>query len=148
MMMGLGVVGAQYTNKSEAKLDQTTPIAKLIEESGAIVVPKDSPYQTINDLVTAWKADPKAIAVGGGSSPGRPDHLLPMQLAQAVGIDPKEVSFISYDGGGDLLPALLGGRSPSALPASASSSTRSRPARSGCWPSAGPSRSTRSTPRP
>lgn len=49
MMMGLGVVGAQYTNKSEAKLDQTTPIARLIEESGAIVVPKDSPYKTIDD---------------------------------------------------------------------------------------------------
>ncbi|HEU4547012.1 MAG TPA: tripartite tricarboxylate transporter substrate binding protein [Microlunatus sp.] len=110
MMMGLGVVGAQYTNKSEAKLDQTTPIAKLIEESGAIVVPKNSPYQTIDDLVTAWKADPKAMAVGGGSSPGGPDHLLPMQLAQAVGIDPKEVNFVSYDGGGDLLPALLGGK--------------------------------------
>lgn len=110
MMMGLGVVGAQYTNKSEAKLDQTTPIAKLIEESGAIVVPKNSPYQTIDDLVTAWKANPKALAVGGGSSPGGPDHLLPMQLAQAVGIDPKEVNFVSYDGGGDLLPALLGGK--------------------------------------
>ena len=40
MMMGLGVVGAQYTNNSEAKLDQTTPIAKPIEESGAIVVPR------------------------------------------------------------------------------------------------------------
>ena len=110
MMMGLGVVGAQYTNKSESKLDQTTPIAKLIEESGAIVVPKDSPYQTISELVDAWKANPKALAVGGGSSPGGPDHLLPMQLAQAVGIDPKEVNFVSYDGGGDLLPALLGGK--------------------------------------
>lgn len=110
MMMGLGVVGAQYTNNSEAKLDQTTPIAKLIEESGAIVVPKDSPYQSINDLVAAWKADPKAMAVGGGSSPGGPDHLLPMQLAQAVGIDPRQVNFVSYDGGGDLLPALLGGK--------------------------------------
>jgi putative tricarboxylic transport membrane protein len=110
MMMGLGVVGAQYTNKSTAKLDQTTPIAKLIEESGAIVVAKNSPYKTINDLVTAWKANPKAMAVGGGSSPGGPDHLLPMQLAQAVGIDPKDVNFVSYDGGGDLLPAVLGGK--------------------------------------
>jgi putative tricarboxylic transport membrane protein len=110
MMMGLGVVGAQYTNKSQSKLDQTTPIAKLIEESGAIVVPKDSPYKTINELVDAWKANPKALAVGGGSSPGGPDHLLPMQLAQAVGIDPKQVNFVSYDGGGDLLPALLGGK--------------------------------------
>ncbi len=110
MMMGLGVVGAQYTNGSEATLDQTTPIAKLIEESGAIVVAKDSPYQTIEELVTAWKADPGAMAVGGGSSPGGPDHLLPMQLAQTVGIDPKAVNFISYDGGGDLLPAILGGK--------------------------------------
>ena len=110
MMMGLGVVGAQYTNNSEAKLDQTTPIAKLIEESGAIMVAKDSPYQTITDLVTAWKADPKAMAVGGGSSPGGPDHLLPMQLAQTVGIDPKDVNYVAYDGGGDLLPAILGGK--------------------------------------
>lgn len=110
MQMGLGVVGASYTQKSAAKLTQTTPIAKVIEEPGAIVVPKDSPYQTINDLVTAWKADPKKLAVGGGSSPGGPDHLLPMQLAKTVGIDPKQVSYVSYDGGGELLPAILGGK--------------------------------------
>lgn len=110
MMMGLGVVGAQYTNQSTAKLDQTTPIAKLMEESGAIVVAKNSPYKSIDDLVTAWKANPKSLAVGGGSSPGGPDHLLPMQLAQTVGIDPKDVNYVAYDGGGDLLPAVLGGK--------------------------------------
>jgi putative tricarboxylic transport membrane protein len=110
MQMGLGVVGAAYTQKTEASLNDTTPIAKLIEEAGAIVVPKDSPYQDINQLVEAWKKDPKGLAVGGGSSPGGPDHLLPMQLAQAVGIDPKAVSFVSYDGGGELLPALLGSK--------------------------------------
>ena len=58
----------------------------------------------------AWKADPSKLAVGGGSSPGGPDHLLPMQLAQAVGMDPKDVNFVSYDGGGDLLPAILGNK--------------------------------------
>ncbi|MCE1178142.1 MAG: tripartite tricarboxylate transporter substrate binding protein [Micrococcales bacterium] len=110
MQMGLGVVGAAYTQKSKAKLNETTPIAKLIEEAGAIVVPKDSPYKSMDDLVKAWKADPKKVTVGGGSSPGGPDHLLPMQLAKAVGIDPKQVSFVSYDGGGELLPALLGNK--------------------------------------
>ena len=110
MQMGLGVVGAAYTQKSKASLSETTPIAKLIEEAGAIVVPKDSPYTDISQLVEAWKKDPKKLAVGGGSSPGGPDHLLPMQLAQAVGIDPKTVSFVSYDGGGELLPALLGNK--------------------------------------
>ncbi|HEY7721604.1 MAG TPA: tripartite tricarboxylate transporter substrate-binding protein [Pedococcus sp.] len=110
MQMGLGVVGAAYTQKSKATLNDTTPIAKLIEEAGAIVVPKDSPYKDINQLVEAWKKDPKKLAVGGGSSPGGPDHLLPMQLAKAVGIDPKQVSYVSYDGGGELLPALLGNK--------------------------------------
>ena len=33
-----------------------------------------------------------------------------MQLAQTVGIDPKEVNYIAYDGGGELLPAVLGGK--------------------------------------
>jgi len=108
MLMGLGVVGASYTNKSKATLTQTTPIVRLIEEYGAVMVPKDSPFKTIDDLVKAWKADPRSLSVGGGSSPGGPDHLLSMQLAQAVGVDPKKVRFVSYDGGGDLLPALLG----------------------------------------
>ncbi|MHA7276148.1 Bug family tripartite tricarboxylate transporter substrate binding protein [Arthrobacter sp. Hz1] len=110
MLMGLGVVGASYTNESEAKLTDTTPLARLIEEPGAIMVSKDSPYQSIDDLVAAWKKDPSQISVGGGSSPGGPDHLLPMQLAGALGIDPKTVNFVSYDGGGDLLPAILGNK--------------------------------------
>ena len=110
MLMGLGVVGASYTNKSESKLTETTPLARLIEEPGAIMVSKDSPYKTIDDLIAAWKADPGSIAVGGGSSPGGPDHLLPMQLAGAVGIDATKVNFVSYDGGGDLLPAILGNK--------------------------------------
>ena len=33
-----------------------------------------------------------------------------MQLAAAVGIDAKKVNFVSYDGGGDLLPAMLGNK--------------------------------------
>ena len=82
MLMGLGVVGASYTNKSESKLTETTPLARLIEEPGAIMVSKDSPYKTIDDLITAWKKDPSKISVGGGSSAGGPDHLLPMQLAR------------------------------------------------------------------
>ncbi|MGH4001679.1 MAG: tripartite tricarboxylate transporter substrate-binding protein, partial [Pseudonocardiaceae bacterium] len=108
MLMGLGVVGASYTNKSKVTLTETTPLARLIQEPGAVLVAKDSPYQTIDDLVAAWRANPGAVSVGGGSSPGGPDHLLSMQLADAVGIDPTTVNFVSYDGGGDLLPAILG----------------------------------------
>lgn len=110
LVMGLGVVGAAHTNEGDAKVADATPIARLIEEAGAIFVPANSPYKTLDDLVVAWKADPKSFPVGGGSSPGGPDHLLPMQLADAVGIKPADVNYVAYDGGGELLPAVLGGK--------------------------------------
>ncbi|MBD5830553.1 Bug family tripartite tricarboxylate transporter substrate binding protein [Janibacter melonis] len=110
MTMGLGVVGAVRTNKSDATVGRATPIAQLIEDAEAIYVPADSPFATIDDLVTAWTKDPGKVSVGGGSSPGGPDHLFPMQLAQALDIPARQVSYTPYDGGGDMLPALLGGK--------------------------------------
>ena len=109
MQMGLGVVGAQYSNESEATLDQTTPIAKLIEEAEAIVVPANSPFQSMDDLVAAWKADPGGTPVGGASNPGGPDHLTPMLLAEEVAVTPADVNYVAYDGGGELLAGILGG---------------------------------------
>jgi putative tricarboxylic transport membrane protein len=106
--MGLGVVGSVYTNKSEATLEQTTPLARLTEEPEIVVVGKDSPYQTFDQLLQAWKADPGEVSVGGGSAPGGPDHLAPMLIAKTAGIDPKQVNFVSFDGGGELLAAVLG----------------------------------------
>jgi putative tricarboxylic transport membrane protein len=108
MQMGLGVVGAVYTNKSKATLNDTTPMARLIQEAEAIVVPVGSPYNTLQDLVTAWKADPGKVPVGGASAPGGPDHLTPMLLAKAVGVTPKTVNYVAYDGGGELLAGILG----------------------------------------
>ena len=109
MQMGLGVVGAQYSNQSEATLDETTPIAKLIEEAEAIVVPGDSEFQTLDDLVEAWSEDPGNLPVGGASNPGGPDHLTPMLLAEEVGVTPSDVNYVAYDGGGELLAGILGG---------------------------------------
>ena len=108
MTMGLGVVGAVYTNESNARVSKATPIARLIEDQEALIVPKDSPFKTVEDLMAAWKKDPKSVTIGGGSSPGGPDHLFPMQLAKTVGIEPRDVKYIPYDGGGPLTTALLG----------------------------------------
>ncbi|MBI3225297.1 MAG: tripartite tricarboxylate transporter substrate binding protein [Mycolicibacterium cosmeticum] len=108
MMMGLGVVGAVYTNGSSARASNATALAKMVEEQEGILVPANSPFKTVQDMVAAWKADPAKVTIGGGSSPGGPDHLFPMETARAVGVDPRKVNFITYDGGGDLLTALLG----------------------------------------
>ncbi|MFF2778763.1 Bug family tripartite tricarboxylate transporter substrate binding protein [Streptomyces sp. NPDC058052] len=108
MSMGLGVVGAVHTNKTPRTLADTTPIARLTEEQDIVVVSKDSPYRTIQELLAAWRKDPGKLPVGGGSSPGGPDHLAPMLMAQAAGIPPKEVNYIPFDGGGELLASILG----------------------------------------
>jgi putative tricarboxylic transport membrane protein len=108
MQMGLGVVGAVFTNKSKATLQDTVPVAKLIEEAEAIVVPKGSPYTSLDQLVAAWKADPGKVPVGGASNAGGPDHLTPMLLAKAVSVSPRDVNYVAYDGGGQLLTAILG----------------------------------------
>ncbi|MFD5107577.1 Bug family tripartite tricarboxylate transporter substrate binding protein [Streptomyces cinereoruber] len=110
MSMGLGVVGAVHTNKTPSTLTDTTPIARLTEEQDIVVVAKDSPYKTIQDLLAAWKKAPGKLPVGGGSSPGGPDHLAPMLMARAAGIAPKDVNYVPFDGGGELLASILGNK--------------------------------------
>jgi putative tricarboxylic transport membrane protein len=110
MSMGLGVVGAVRSNDAPKTLGDTTPIARLTEEQDVVVVAKDSPYKTIDDLIGAWKENPGKLPVGGGSSPGGPDHLAPMLMARAAGIPPKQVNYIPFDGGGELLASILGNK--------------------------------------
>jgi putative tricarboxylic transport membrane protein len=108
MTVGLGVVGSTYSFGTQFGLQDATPIAQLMSEPEGILVPADSPFETVGDLLDAWRADPGSLAVGGGSSPGGPDHLFPMQLAAEAGIDPNDVNYVPYDGGGPLTSALLG----------------------------------------
>jgi putative tricarboxylic transport membrane protein len=110
MTAGLGVVGSLYSFGVDTKMVDATPLALLIEDLEGVLVPADSPFKTIDDFVQAWKKDPDSVTVGGGSSPGGPDHLFPMQLASTVGVDPKDVRFVTYDGGGPLTSALLGNK--------------------------------------
>jgi putative tricarboxylic transport membrane protein len=110
MSMGLGVVGSVYTNHSPVSLQDTTPIAKTVEEPNVVVVAKDSPYRDLSQLIRDWKADPGQTPVGGGSSPGGPDHLAPMLMAKAIGLSPKQVNYVPFDGGGELLASVLGGK--------------------------------------
>ena len=110
MTAGLGVVGSLYSFGAPYAMDDATPLAQLIEDQEGVLVPADSPYETIDDLAQAWQDDPDSIVVGGGSSPGGPDHLFPMQLASTVDIDPRDVRYVPYDGGGPLTSALLGNK--------------------------------------
>lgn len=109
MMMGLVMIGALATNASAVTLDDTTPISRLTAEYEVIVVPADSEFQTLDDLMAAFQADPASISWGGGSAGGT-DHFLVGLIAQAVGVDPTQINYIPYSGGGEALAAILGGQ--------------------------------------
>tara|TARA_Y100000780_G_scaffold220270_1_gene227465 strand:- start:962 stop:1975 length:1014 start_codon:yes stop_codon:yes gene_type:complete len=85
-----------------------TPVARLITDYSIILVPADSEYETINDLMTALEANPN-LSVGGGSAPGSMDHISVAGLASAAGLDASSVNYIPFSGGGDAMTNLMGG---------------------------------------
>ena len=107
MTMGLVMLGAIETNASDVTLADVTPIARLTGESLVIVVPADSPYETLEDFTAAWAADPGGNAIAGGSAGGA-DNMLAGLVAEQAGLDPQTVNYIAYSGGGESLSALLG----------------------------------------
>jgi putative tricarboxylic transport membrane protein len=108
MVSGLVMVGAIQTNKAPVTLDQVTPIASLTGEWEAIVVPADSKYQTLEELIEDFKADPTAITWGGGSAGGT-DHILVGLIAKEAGVDPANINYIAHSGGGEATAAILSG---------------------------------------
>lgn len=111
MTMGLVMVGAIETNRPQATLDKlfVTPIARLTAEDEIIVVPADSKYKTLADLVNDIVANPSGTPIAGGSAGGT-DHILAGLLAKAGGAEAKRLNYIAFSGGGQALAALLGNK--------------------------------------
>ncbi|EFO33840.1 tricarboxylic transport protein TctC [Roseibium sp. TrichSKD4] len=86
-----------------------TLVAGTIGDYAAVVVGKDSPINSMSDLVAAYKADPSKVAIGGGSVPGGMDHLVAAMAMEAAGEDPTAFKYIPYDAGGKAMAGLLSG---------------------------------------
>ncbi len=108
MATGAVMMGSIETTESRVTLGDVTPIARLADDYGVVVVPADSPYHSIHDLFAAWRADPSSVVVGGGSAGGT-DHLLTGMLMEAAGVDTGKLNYIAYAGGGEVTAGILNG---------------------------------------
>lgn len=108
MATGAVMMGSIVATDSHISIQDVTPIARLADDYGVLVVPADSPYETVQDLFAAWRADPASVHVGGGSAGGT-DHLLAGMLMKAARAETDELNYIAYPGGGELAAALLSG---------------------------------------
>jgi len=114
MSMGSILVGAIVLNKSPVSLEQTVPLARLIDDPGVVAVPLDSPIKTVEDFTKALQSNPGAMAVGGGSI-GGVDHVALALIAKAVGVPPAKINYVPYASGAEVIPQLAGGQLKAAI---------------------------------
>ncbi len=108
MVFGQVMLGATRTNRSPVSIDQTVPLARLLNEYEVVTVPADSAHETLDELLEELRRDPEAVSWAGGSAGGI-DHILAGLIAQAAGVDPRRVNYIAYAGGGEAAAAVMGG---------------------------------------
>ena len=108
MVMGAVMLGGIITGKPPVSITQVTPIARLTSEYNVFVLPADSPFKTMADVVAQLKKDPGSVKWGGGSR-GSTEHIAAAQIAQSVGVDAARINYVPFRGGGEAVAAILGG---------------------------------------
>jgi putative tricarboxylic transport membrane protein len=108
MVMGAVMLGGIITGKPPVSLSAATPLARLTSEYNVFVLPANSPFKTMKDVIEQLKKDPGSVKWGGGSR-GSTEHIAAAMIARAVGVDPAKINYVAFRGGGEATAAILGG---------------------------------------
>jgi len=108
MVMGAVMLGGIITGKPPVSISQATPIARITSEYNVFVLPANSPFKTMKDVVEQMKKDPGSVKWGGGSR-GSTEHIAAAMIAQQVGVDASKINYVPFRGGGEATAAILGG---------------------------------------
>jgi len=93
------------------KADDVRWVGALGMDYGVIVVGKDSPYKTLDELMEQLKTDPRKAPIVGASSRGGWDHLKALLVAKEAGIkNLRSINYIPFDNGGKALLEVVAGR--------------------------------------
>jgi putative tricarboxylic transport membrane protein len=108
MVMGQVMLGGIITGKPPVSLSAATPLARLTSEYNVFVLPANSPFKTMQDVIDQLKKDPGSVKWGGGSR-GSTEHIAAAMIARAVGVDAAKINYVAFRGGGEATAAILGG---------------------------------------
>ena len=107
MVMGAVMLGGIITGKPPVNLSQVTPIARLTSEYNVFVLPAESPFKSMAEVIAQLKKDPGSVKWGGGSR-GSTEHIAAAMIAREVGVDPSKINYVAFRGGGEAIAAILG----------------------------------------
>jgi tripartite-type tricarboxylate transporter receptor subunit TctC len=88
------------------------PISKISTSGTILIVPADSPYRTVQDLVAEMRAKPGVFNYGSGGI-GTAAHLAGGAFCKVLGLDAVHVP---YRGSVEIVPGLIGGQIHFAFP--------------------------------
>ena len=89
--------------------DDVRYVGTVGADFGAVVVRADSEWETLDDLMATLQEDLQSVVFGSGGSVGSQDWTKGALLLDAVGLDPKAIRYVAFDGGGEAIAALMGG---------------------------------------
>ncbi|MDI6754252.1 MAG: tripartite tricarboxylate transporter substrate binding protein [Thermodesulfobacteriota bacterium] len=94
-----------YPKKAKYKIGTKEPIANWGADPAVLIVPRDSPFNSVKDLVEYAKKNPGKVTVsGGGNFIGH--HIALIQFNRAAGI---QTTHVPYAGGVPALVAVVSG---------------------------------------
>lgn len=99
-----GFLSMQVQRKLGYDPKSIKPIARIVDDPSAIVVPAASEIKTLKDFVEAAKANPGGVSYGS-SGVGTDDHLAIILLGSATGAT---FTHIPFNGAGETRTAVLG----------------------------------------
>ena len=108
MIMGAVMLGGIITGKPPVSLSVATPLVRLTSEFNVFVLPANSPFKSMKDVIEQLKKDPGSVKWGGGSR-GSTEHIAAAMIAREVGVDPAKINYVAFRGGGEATAAILGG---------------------------------------
>lgn len=114
LVTGFAMPAGLINNKSADNMLDTQPLIGFLREANAIVVPTNSKYKNIKELLADIKKSPKTVALGGGNIGGA-DHITLAELVKTINVAATDLNYVSYSGGGAIIPDIVSGRLAAAV---------------------------------
>jgi len=111
MMIGTFSVMAVFPmifKKSTYTLADFQPVAHIANSNIVLAAPINAPYKTLAEYAAWVKANP-THAQFGNEAAGSPAHLLGIEFGRKIGVD---MTFVPYQGTGQLISDLMGNQIP------------------------------------
>ena len=101
-----GDLGAWLSSDStDMNMDYFKPVAMFCWDSYVLVVSKDSPFNSMEELIAYSKENPGEVTMAG-TGIGTVDNILYLQMVNNYGLN---AEYVTFDGGSEVVSGILGG---------------------------------------